>query len=114
MLTAALPYMLQLAVMGNANECSHSLFSREVVRGVRIHTFFPTSAQGSESTLLAAVQGSKYTVDAYTDAFNHIVSMCSDTVRLHLFTLPKVRLLFGMLIHQQWFGLNVVDWISIC
>ena len=74
--TAALPYMLQSTVVENANYHSHSLFLCEVVRGLQIHTSFPRSARGSESTLLTAV--SKYTVEAYTGAFNHIVSMCFD------------------------------------
>ena len=75
---------------------------------MRIHTFFPRSAQGSESTLLAAVQGSKYTVDAYTDAFNHIVSMCFDTAEPQFFTLPKLMPLLGMLIHQPWLVASVL------
>merc|ERR1712136_22668 len=50
----------------------------------------------------------KYTVEAYTDAFNHIDSVCFDTVELQLFNLPKLMLLPGMLIHQPWLVASVL------
>jgi len=108
MVAAALPYMLQRTIIENVNSYVAGRIEREVERSIRIGTFFPKGASGSSDMLLAAVHGSKYTVEGYTDAFNSIVSVSFGTVETKLFALPKLMLLPGMLVNQPWLVVSVL------
>eukprot|EP00927_Polykrikos_kofoidii_P085468 TRINITY_DN9305_c0_g1_i1.p1 TRINITY_DN9305_c0_g1~~TRINITY_DN9305_c0_g1_i1.p1 ORF type:complete len:868 (+),score=123.04 TRINITY_DN9305_c0_g1_i1:152-2755(+) len=104
MLTAALPYMVQRTIMENVHNYVYGRFARNVERSLRLATFFP---EGGD-TLLASVQGSKFTVEGYTDAYNAIVEVIHSTVESKLFALPKLILLPGMLVKQPWLVVSVL------
>mmetsp|Transcript_86305 Transcript_86305/g.252501 ORF Transcript_86305/g.252501 Transcript_86305/m.252501 type:complete len:815 (+) Transcript_86305:48-2492(+) len=108
MVAAALPYMLQRTVVENVNSYVAGRIEREVERSIRITSFFPKGSSGPEDLLLGAIHGSKFTVEAYTDAFNSIVSVMFNAVELKLFTLPKLMLLPSMLVNQPWLVVSVL------
>lgn len=92
--------------MENVNGYVHGVFSKEVERSIRLEALFPTDMDGQN--LLAAVSGSKHTVESYTDAFNSIVDVCYSLVEHKLFALPKLMLLPGMLWKQPMLVVTVL------
>lgn len=108
MVAAALPYMLQRTIIENVNSYVTGRIQREVERSIRISSFFPAGSTGHGDMLLAAIQGSKFTVEGYTDAFNSVVSVMFSTVEVKLFALPKLMLLPGMLMNQPWLVVSVL------
>jgi len=108
MLFAALPYMLQRTIVENVNFYVYGRFAREVERSIRLNSVFPLKEGRATNTLLAAVHGSKYTIDAYTDAFNSIVDVSYRVVESKLFALPKLLLFPGMLQQQPMLVVSIL------
>jgi len=109
MFTAALPYMVQRTVIENVNSYVFGLTARRAEQSIRIGSFFrnEASSEGGD-LLLAAVHGSKFTVEGYTDSFNSIISVMYSMVEIKLFTLPKILLLPGMMMSQPWLVFSVL------
>lgn len=102
MTAAALPYMLQRTIIENVNHYVFGHIRCEVERSLRISSFFPGRPSGHSDMLLAAIHGSKFTVEGYADALNGVVYTMYYTVESKLFALPKLMLLPGMLANQPW------------
>jgi len=99
MITAALPYMLQRTVIENVNNHVFGVFQKDIERSLRLDSMFPMGAHGLGDNLLSAVQGSKLTVEAYTQDFNQLVTVVFSAVEAKLFALPKLMQL-AVLMHQ--------------
>merc|ERR1719199_572717 len=100
--------MLQRTIFENINGYAHGRFTWEVKRSMGISAMFPRSASGQGDTLLAAVHGSKHTVEGYTDSYLNIVQMAYGVVERKLFSLPKLLLMPGILIKQPWLVVTVL------
>lgn len=104
--SVALPYMFQRSIMETANSASFRHFFNKVEESLRVDAFL--HAGENPHNRLEVVRDSNYTVDGYTESFNHLIHTCYNMIEGKLWELPNLVLLSGMLFGQPLLTLTLL------
>ena len=104
--SVALPYMFQRSIMETANSASFRHFFNKVEESLRVDSFL--HAGENPHNRLEVVRDSNYTVDGYTESFNHLIHTCYNMIEGKLWELPNLVLLSGMLFGQPLLTLTLL------
>ena len=104
--SVALPYMFQRSIMETANNASFRHFFNKVEQSLRVDAFL--HAGEHPHNRLMVVRDSNYTVEGYTESFNHLIHTCYSLIEGKLWELPNLVLLSGMLFGQPLLTLTLL------
>jgi len=94
-MTAAVPYMLQIIFLTNLNQFAYFCFRDEVHRDVRINDVFKYDYR-----LVAMTSESAISPESYAASIDNVVSTTYDIFNRKIFSLPKLLLLPSALSNQ--------------